>query len=194
MLISPAQAERLPHRSGFTLVEVLVAAGLSGAILAGVLGTSVHLMRSNVSVAQYSEMDTQVRRAFEQMAVDLKGASNVTWNSESDITVTIPGSIGASTQFTYAWNSTTRTFYRVPGASSSAAVPRVSLIHGIPSLADGTPGLRFARLTRTGAAAANDAETKSIQINVTLKRDASGPNRASSTVSATFTLRNKPVS
>lgn len=181
-------------RGAFTLVELLVAAGLSGLVLAGVLATSVELMRSSLRLSNYAEMNAQVRRAFAQLDVDLKAASNLVWNGTSDITVTVPKSDGTTGQFTYAWSSSTLSFFRVPGASSASQSGRVELIKGIPALANGSPGLSFARLDASGNATSTDLATKQIQVALTVSRTAGAAPKSTSSVTATFTLRNKRTS
>ena len=173
---------------------MLVALGISGLVLAGVLATSVELMRSSVRVTNYAEMNAQVRRAFAQMEVDLKAASNFVWNSASDITVTVPRSNGTTVQYTYAWSSTTLTFFRVPGTSSATQTGRMELIRGIPALTNGSPGLSFTRLDRNGDTATTDLATKRVQVALTVSRNVGNAAKSTSNVTATFTLRNKRTS
>jgi prepilin-type N-terminal cleavage/methylation domain-containing protein len=184
---SRTRLDRAGGRRAFTLVELLVAVGLSGLVLTGVLKASLHIMRSGVRLTHYAEMNTQVRRAFEQLAIDVKAASAFTYNSANDITVTVAESDGTSSQFTYAWNSSTLIFYRVAGASSAATTGRVQLMTGVSALS-------FSRLTTTGSAASTDNATKSLKIAITVARTATGAARSTSTAATTFTLRNKPVS
>lgn len=185
---SPVRVERSrAARRAFTLVELLVALSISGLVLAGVLAAAIQIMRSGVRVTQYAEMDTQVRRAFEQLAVDLKAASAFTYNAANDITVSVAESDGTTSLFTYAWNSTTKVFYRVAGADSAATSGRLQLMTGVSALT-------FSRLTTAGAAATTDNSTKRLGLAVSLVRSASGAARATATVANTYTLRNKPVS
>ena len=186
-LISPRRRKPPGRGRAFTLVELLVTLGISGFVLAGVLTANLQLMRSSIRVTQYAEMDTQVRRAFEQMAVDLKAASAFTYNGAADITVTVAKSDGTTSQFTYAWSSTTGIFFRVPGASSSTQTGRVQLMQGISALS-------FSRLDTSGSAATTDNATKQVKISLTVSRSARGAAKATSTVATTFALRNKPVS
>jgi Tfp pilus assembly protein PilW len=172
-------------------VEVMIASTLGVFILAGILTANLQIIRGGVRISQYTEMETQVRRALDFLAHDLRSASAVTWNSSSDLTLTIPN--GSSTaQVTYAWSSTDVDFYRVAGASSAALTGRLELVRGIPALSDGSAGVTFARFDRDGAAATTDAATKMIRVTLTVKRStvtvATTSERA---VSATFVLRNK---
>lgn len=179
--------KRDTRRGAFTLVEFVVGATLSGFVLAGVLSANLQLMKSGLRVTHYAEMDTQVRRSFEQLAIDAKAASAFTYNSASDITVTVAESDGTTSQFTYAWNSTTKIFYRVNGASSSGTTNRINLATGITTLT-------FSRLDTSGAAATTDGATKRIKLTLTLNRTNSLGAKAASTATNSYTLRNKPVS
>lgn len=178
---------------GFTLVEVMVAATLSVFVLAGVLAANLQIVRSGVRLAQYVEMDAQARRALDVLSHDLKAATNLKWNSDSDITLTIPTSSGGTAQVTYAWTAASGTFFRVAGASSATLTGRLELVRGISTLPDGTAGLTFARFDRDGAATTTDAATKSVQVTMTITRATASVVAASQkAVSATFTLRSKP--
>lgn len=187
-------------RRGFTLVELMVAAGLGAIVLAGVLTTNLELARSGTRVTQYAEMSTQVRRALEQLEGDLKSAITIIWNGPSDITLTLPAQNGTTSQVTYAWREVTvgaslgQIFFRVPGADSLATAGRIDLVRGIPPLADGSPGLIFSRYDRDGAVATTDLETKRVQVSLNLVRSASSVGDTTDTaVSAVFVLRNKPT-
>ncbi|MBI5691749.1 MAG: hypothetical protein HZC55_16820 [Verrucomicrobia bacterium] len=186
---TPPVVARRP--GGFTIAETLVAATVSGIVLAGVLTASVELARSSVRLTHYAEMESQVRRALTQLEVDLKAASGITLNSASDLTVSIPRSDGTTSQYTYAWNSSTQILYRVPGASSSNPSGRVELVRGVAANPDGTPGVSFQRLDRFGRTATSDRTTKTVQVGLTVRRSPGTSTRTSSSVSATFTLRNK---
>lgn len=183
------------RRRGFTLVELLVAATLSGIVLAGVTTTALQIMRSGVRVNQYAEMSTQARRGLEQLESDLRSASAITWNNASDITLTIHTSGGTTRQVTYAWTGATRAFFLVPGASSAATAGRVILMKDLPARADGSAGLVFSRYDRDGNPATTDAATKRVQVAIYLVRSTRGMADTTDTaVSAIFVLRNKPVS
>lgn len=180
------------HR-GFTLVELIMAVLLSGIVMTGILTTNLQLMRSGVRVTQYAEMSSQVRRGVEQFEGDVKSAISITWNGVSDITLTLPAQNGTTSQVTYAWTSATQSFFRVPGASSAVTVGRIYLVNGIPTLADGSAGLIFARYDRDGSAASTDAATKKVQVSMNAVRTArTAATSTDTTVSAIFTLRNKP--
>ncbi len=194
MRTSPVRSSGGAASRGFSLVELLVALGVSGFVLAGVLATTVELTRTGIRVSNYAEMDAQVRRTLSRLEIDLKAASNLTWNSASDITVTIPQVGGTSVQYTYAWCHLTLCLFRVPGPNSAIHGGRIELVQGVPALADGTPGVTFARLDRNGLAVTSDAATKCIQVSMTISRAVGRATANTASLSATYALRNKRAS
>jgi prepilin-type N-terminal cleavage/methylation domain-containing protein len=193
--MAPPRGSTAGAARGFTFVELMVAATLSGLVLTGVLTTTLQLMRSGVRITQYAEMSTQVRRGLEQLGHDLKIASAIKWNSASDVTLTLPTTGGTTTQMTYAWTSATQALFRVPGANSTVTTGRVFLVRGIPARADGSAGVTFARYDRDGSAATTDLATKRVQVILNAARQTGQTATATDTaVSALFVLRNKPTS
>lgn len=181
--------------AGFTLVEVMVATAISVFILAGVLTANLQIMRSGVRITQYAEMEAQVRRGLDYLGRDLKSALDITWNSETDITLTLPVPDGTTTKVTYAWTAASGSFFRVPGASSTVTTGRLELVRGIPALAGGLPGLSFARFDYNGVAATTDATTKRITVTMNVARSATTAVAANqNSVSVSFTLRSKTSS
>lgn len=188
-----SRAPRSQRTDGFSLVELLVAAGISGFVLAGVLATNLHLAKSGARLANYSEMGAQARRALEQFGNEARLASNLVLNGTGDITLSVPNASGVVSQVTYAWTADTLAFFRVPGASSAATTGRQVLVRGIPAPTGGGTGVLFERLDRAGAACITDAATKFLRMSFTLSRATSGTARSSQTATAVFVLRNKAV-
>ena len=183
------------RRRGFTLVEVLVSAGLGAFVLAGVLTANRLIIRTGLRAVNYAEMESQCRRGLDQLGRDLSIATAITWNSASDITLTVPLTSGSSAQYTYAWTADTQSFFRVPGASSAATSGRITLIKGIPTASNGSAGVVFSRFDRDGNVATTDLTTKRVLVRLTATR--TGTTLVSATqngATATFVLRNKAVS
>jgi prepilin-type N-terminal cleavage/methylation domain-containing protein len=179
---------------GFSLVEVLIAAAVAGLVLSGVIAANLHLVRSGMRITQYAEMDSQVRSALEQFGRHAKIATAIKWNGRSDITFTVPTLAGEVTAVTYAWDEAQRLFFFVPGSVSTAPAGRVQLVRGIAPQTGGNSGVTFARFDRDGNPATADGDTKRIEINMTLSRGtAASAGRTQQVVSASFTMRNKPV-
>ena len=85
MTSSPLNLRPKRRNRAFTLVEVLIAASLGSIVLAGVLSSYLMLIRSGVRVANYSTMETETRRAFEQLGIDARMANNFTSNFTSGV-------------------------------------------------------------------------------------------------------------
>ena len=184
----PAGRRRPPR--GFTLVEVVIGATISVFILAGVLSAFLMLGRSGANAASYSVSETQIRRAIEEFAQDVRMASNLTWHSAHSITLTVPGNYASSGhQVTYTWDSATtgdtaQCFYRMPGDSDSTAAKTI-FVRNVSSLS-------FSRFNRLDAAATSDPETKRVQLTMNVCRTGKTLVAANTTlVSASYTLRNK---
>lgn len=189
MIISTTPA--LKRRSGFTLVEVMIGASLGSMVLAGTLSAFLMLSRNGVVAANYSQMESGARRALEEFSQDVRMASDVTWNSSTSLTLTVPNNYTATGNLaTYAYDSgssgsTARTFYRMPG-DASATNAKTVLARDVNSFA-------FARYNRLDAAATTNPETKRIKVDMQLR--ISGGAAATTTqtaISASFILRNKP--
>ncbi|MFI5356211.1 MAG: type II secretion system protein J [Opitutales bacterium] len=187
------------HRGerAFTLVEVMVAAGLSAMILTGVMTAFLYIGRAGFSTSAYSEMEAQVRRGLDNFANNARTASAIQWNSSQSITLTLPTSTNATSLVTYAYDAgptgvTAQCFYRLPGSAASTAARQI-LISNVQ------PNFSFVRYKLdvgggTDDPATNDLETKLIQVNLQVARTAvtAGPTSESAR-SARILLRNKRV-
>lgn len=195
---APRIDRRRARPAGFSLTEVIIAATLTGFVLAGVLSAFVFIGRSGFRASNLSELENEARRGLEVFAEDARLASDIHWNSAQSITFTVPTGDATSAQVTYAYDpasqgDTAGAFYRLPGDASSAQ-PRRVLIHGLD------PDFAFKRykLEQPGVAdntAASDLETKQIQLVLRARRTSLVTAGASqSVVSARYILRNKRVS
>jgi Tfp pilus assembly protein PilW len=205
---SVARASRLPRSSqhegrlrstaaGFTLAEVLIASTLSAFVLAAVMSSFVFLGRTGFRTAGLSELEAEVRRGLETFAQEARLARDVRWNNAQSVTLLLPSGSPAS-MVTYGYDAdahsaTHRAFYRVVGDADSAA-PRRALIR---DLADDFTFKRYRLETASGTTnvAANDIETKQLQIVLRAQRTA-GTSAATdqSITSSRYILRNKRVS
>jgi len=183
-------------RGGFTLVEVMISASLGSIILAGVLSTFLLLVRSGVRTSNYSVMETETRRAFEQLGIDARMSNNFVSNFTSGVitsfTLTIPSNdLLSQRQVTYGFDdsdSTNKKLYYVPGSNPAATAGRQTLVSKVT-------GLTFLRYdgsdTLIPASTTSDAGVKHIQISVGVSRADSGVASATQVIrSSAFTLRN----
>ena len=184
------------RRAGFTLVEVLIAASLGSMILAGVLSTFLMLVRTGMRISNYSVMETETRRAFEQMGIDARMSNNFvsyfTGSVITSFTLTIPSNdLTSQRQVTYgidASDSTNMKLYFVPGNDPAATTGRLVLVSKVV-------GLTFLRYNATGAlipaSTTSDAGVKHVQASLSVRRETSGVAAATQVIrSSAFTLRN----
>jgi prepilin-type N-terminal cleavage/methylation domain-containing protein len=187
---------RRKRLTGFTLTELLIAASLGSIILAGVLSTFLMLVRSGIRVSNYSVMESETRRAFEQLGIDSRMANNFVSNYTSGVitsfTLTIPSEdLTAQRTVTYGFDtsdSTNKKLYYVPGTDPSATTGRVILCSSVN-------GLTFLRYDSAGtlipASTASDAGVKHIQVSVSVSRSTIGVVAATQVIrSSAFTMRN----
>lgn len=197
MITSLPERRSLKNRSaGFTLTEVLMAASLSAMILAGVLSTSVLIIRSSVRASNYSIMEAETRRAFEQMGIDARMASDFscvfTNGSITSFTLTIPNEDLSQIYYvTYGYdtsNSANRVIFIVPGNNPAATVGRRVLVNQVNAMT-------FLRYDATNilipAATISNAGIKHIQMSVSVLRTGVGIANTTQVIrSSAFTLRN----
>jgi prepilin-type N-terminal cleavage/methylation domain-containing protein len=197
--ISSGSRRRGHDRGGraFTLVEVLIASGISSILMAGVLSAFLMMGRSGQNAYNYVGMESEARIALEYFAEDVRMTNSVNWTSSTDITLNVLRSTGAnSTSNTNAIryfydNSTSspnyKCFVRV-GANRVTGVSETKvLIHNVER------DFSFARWTNgISTAATGNSNTAMLQIRLTIKVVSVTAVAATNlVVSARYILRNK---
>ncbi|HEY0946579.1 MAG TPA: hypothetical protein VGD81_14975 [Opitutaceae bacterium] len=176
---------------------MLIAATLSVFVLAGVLSAFLFVGRTGFLASSYSDLETEVRRGLDLFADDVRMASGISWNSAQSVTLQLPDAMGGTTRVTYAYDTernspTHRCFYRMEGDAASRE-PRRVLVHNAEDFA-----FKRYKLEQPGVldnTAANDLETKQIQITLrAVRQGATTAATTNSVVSARYVLRNKRVS
>ena len=82
-------------RAGFTLVEVMISAGLAGAVLVAVLTSFLMIGRSGAVLYNYIGMEEEARRGLEKFGQDTRMASGLTWTTDGSgkiisVSLTVP--------------------------------------------------------------------------------------------------------
>jgi prepilin-type N-terminal cleavage/methylation domain-containing protein len=191
----PAAGRRKSRRRGFTLVELMAASGLSGIILLGVLSSFILIGKNSYNAANYSMMEVESRRALEMFTQEARMSDNLTWNSAYSVTLSVVAATGASTNVTYAYDSSTtgataKCFYRKTGTSTSTATPLI-LVRNVTDFTF----RRYKIINGVDFSASNDLETKQLQIALrTVRTGATTVNATNAVLSARVVLRNKRVS
>ena len=101
----------LGHRSGMTMIEVLMATAIGLTLLSIVGSVSIYSGRSMTGISYYAELEDQSRRALNLMTTEIRQARDVKAYSTNDITlVDFDG-----TDLRYYWNPTNRFVVRSKG-------------------------------------------------------------------------------
>lgn len=87
MFIKPKQA----RRSGFTLVELLVAVGIGGFVMTAVAGLMLYTARVFAATENYYDLDTQSRQALDRMSYMLRRCTGINSYSSTEIKLTLDG-------------------------------------------------------------------------------------------------------
>ena len=87
--------QRLSQR-GFTLVELMIVTGMMSLILLGLAQTYIFIMKSSVSLGNFSDINFQSRRGLERFSRDMRMASDVLVKNLTFMVVEIPNSSGTA--------------------------------------------------------------------------------------------------
>lgn len=161
----------------------MIGAGLGAFILAAVLSAFLFIGRSGSNIRNYSDMESQARKALEQFAEDTRQASAVTWTSANSVTLVV--------------NSANVSWVYGAGTLSRTASTTQKLISGITEFgfqAYTINGTAITDFSTTSARTAANGQTKQIQISLEAARNTQTVTTATNIVlSARFVLRNKRV-
>lgn len=203
--------DRRRRRAGFTLVEMMIGATISSFVLAGILSTFLFMGRSGANIQNYSDMETQARKALELFAQDTRQASAITWVSPNQLRLVVNGNNHTYT-YTNGASANTGTLTRttVIASVTTNTVLLTGIINPVPRTSDtqttctpffrayninGTEfkAIQYAVPTATELATASSG-TKQLQISMEASRTSQTVASATNTVlSARFILRNKRV-
>ena len=184
---SPAP-DRLRHRRGFTLVELLISASLGSLLLVAVLTGFLFMIRSGANMQNYVDMEVQARGAIATFAADVRMANNATWHSANSLTLRVVESNGTTSNHTYTYDPIAGTFTRSSGTSST------TLITGISNFSFTAYQINATALDLTDSSNLTIAGnlTKQVQISLrTFRSTRTVTDATNSVISARFILRNK---
>jgi hypothetical protein len=169
----------------------MIGAALSSFILAGVLTAFLFLGRSGANIQNYSEMETQARRALEQFAQDTRQASAITWLSTESVELLVDGN---RVTYTYAAGRFTRTLVVATTPPTTTTLTILSGISSFSFKAYSITGDSINGIGTTTSLASASKSTKQLQISLQASRSSKTVSTATNTVlSARFILRNKRV-
>lgn len=84
-----AQAKKLAL-CGYTLVEMLMAGGVTSLVMAGLVAGSVALLRSFVAITDYATAEDDQQRISDYLAVDMRRSTAITTAANGVVTITLP--------------------------------------------------------------------------------------------------------
>lgn len=103
------------RRRGFTLPELLVAAGVGGLVLAAAMISLVFCCRSFVAMSNYMELNKASLTCLDRMTRDIREVGSL----QSFATNKLVFIDTSSNQLTYTWNTSTRIVTRTLGSSTN---------------------------------------------------------------------------
>ena len=80
------RATSTKSRSGFTLTETLIAAGLGSIVLAGVAALTFYSSRSFAAIANYVDLDYRSRITLDKMSQQIRQANRLTASTSTSLT------------------------------------------------------------------------------------------------------------
>jgi len=112
------RGQHLSSKQGFTLVELLIGATLSAAIMAAVLSSYIYMGRQLARLANQQILETEARRTLAYFARDVRLASGISGTpSATSLTLSQPTSTGTTT-VAYSYNSGAGTLTRTPASGT----------------------------------------------------------------------------
>ena len=97
---SLASRRRIQNRSGWTLVELMIAMALGLVVMGSVLTTAIYVSRSFVIIGNYHDLDKDSRRTLDVLSRDIRSISNVMLFTSSEIKMVDV----AGNQVDYKWD------------------------------------------------------------------------------------------
>ena len=162
----------------------MIGASIGSFILLGVLTMFLFLGRSGVNLGNYSDMESQARKALELFAEDTRQAKGVTWASADSVTLDVEG---VNVVYTYASGNFTRT-------KNSVTTKLVTGVTGFTFLAYTINGTAITDFSDAAKRATADHTTKQIQVSLSAARNTRTVATSTNLVlSARYVLRNKSV-
>ena len=211
--IQPTERRR---SRGFTLVEVLIGATLSGFTMVGVLSTFLLMGRTGANIRNYTEIESKARASLEQFSREVRMAYNVTAYDGTSVTLSmpdttanrVPTSGSAYYTVTYTFDTTSNSLTRVgpPITDPTATSSTTTLISGVQLLPGSSAFLNYYRYVNpsdyaVGAGydgnytyfpATSAREIRQIEVSFLLQRkDVTVATASNKVLSARFILRNK---
>ncbi len=172
---------------GMTLVELIIGMTLASVLMTAVLSSFLFLGRSGFALSHYNEMELQARLGLERFAEDVRQASDLAWDSDTQVTLTV----GPATVI-YGYDAARKSVYRETGGVRHTMLEGIETFVFTGYAITGAPIVFTASNPASRLQAGHD--TKQLQISMRAVRTRATIATTTNTVlSARFILRNKKV-
>lgn len=174
---------RWRQRSGFSLVEAMVATAIGSAVIAATMVSVLAIARSSMSVGNYAEMNLQSRIGLENVGREVRSAHDIMSVTPTSFTISVPRGSGNPPEVLSFRYDQSRGVITRTGRDN---VPRV--------IFEDIDALRFRYYNLRNEETTNPLEIKSVQIDARMVRKLSHLKNTNHLISASFMMRNRLVS
>lgn len=191
----PAGRRRLASRRGFSLVEMLLAAGIAGLVLAASTGSLLFIARGAAGVGNYHDMNMRSRFMLDKFASDARMAVDVNAASATEVSLDVYNGSGGLDTVVYTYDAATEVFSRVlyPDRDMTAGESDV-ILSNVKSLEFTYFNMIYNSTTKVLQEATNLLEIKEIQLEALMEQSALNTLNTNQIISARYMMRNKKVS
>lgn len=168
-------------KSGFTLVEVLLAMTITGMILAASTGSLVFLAKSTKGIGNYQEMNMDSRFALEDFGSDARMTMEVITAGASILSLDVYNSTGGVSRIIYRFDQDAAALLRTVGGATEVVLEDVV-------------SLNFIYYDLHGNPTTNVLSVKEVQIRTEMQRSVLRVTNTNEIISARFMMRNRSVS
>lgn len=169
---------RATRQRGFTLTEVMIGMALASLIATAVFASWGLIARSTVSIANYTEMNSNGRRGLETFARDIRMARDIRDFSSSGLTLIMDDDGEELIHYDY---------------DSANQVVRREADDETEPLFRNVDTFMLTRFALSRREATNDLETKQIQLELSMVRPTLRHETTKKIVSARYIMRNKKM-
>lgn len=115
--MSRTRGEPFRARRGFTLVEIMVATGISAIVLLGILTAYLFVARNLTRLVNLQQQEVASRGTLRQFTQDVSAAISLTTATASQLDLTKPAASGTAT-VSYVYSSGSQTLTRTDSAGT----------------------------------------------------------------------------
>ena len=174
-------SDRQRRLGGFTLVEIMVTLVLTMMVMAGLSSSYMFLIKSSISLGNYSDMNSQTRIGLEKFGRDIRMATNVVTMTATLIDFDIPKSGGGVTGIKYQYSSSNKTLSRIQAGTGGGTQV---ILRDVQSFA-----LKYTN--HAGATSASTTFVKRVQLDLTMRRNVLALENTNHVISAHYMMRMK---